>query len=621
MPFFGDLSGGKIKLMVLQESEEAGHLIQQIQLINTTSSLPVVCAVVRINLDKLPKSEYPGLLNESSDINLHVPDSIFTSNHITIASQCATYVQLPEMQSQLQVSSGIVVKRQFNLCCDEAVIGELIEFCNEQSLSRLRHTLPDATPVKLADFGKLKAAPDWLVSLFNLWQSESVINNELCDEWQSITYEEAINRVLDYRTWLQEAQLNQPVAFYVEQSIDHVLMLIALMANQTNCVPLPPQQSELGERLFADQLSISSNEGQLNKVSVLERVALVRQANPKTRVVAGSVYFKTSGSLGDPKWVVYRAEQAIANSNNVLNGLPLTADSRVLIPVALHHKYGFGAALFPALLSGASIMVANSVNVLKMRDIEKRFQPNAAYLTPATIKALMVRPSKYNGFEMVVSAGDCFDTSLLIRAQEKFSKVFNLYGSTELGVIAIDEITHAENSQTAPPQTENTVNDFVKALPGVNLQIEDSRITVDHPYGFDYYLHEGKREANYATGDLAEVNAQGKFRVIGRADLSINREGRLIAFAELETQIKRHPAVGDVALLKGPKDHKGHTIVAVVEPTKSVTAEVLREELTRSLPRYAAPSDLFLADPLPRLPNGKLNRRLIAENYKEATHE
>jgi acyl-CoA synthetase (AMP-forming)/AMP-acid ligase II len=442
--------------------------------------------------------------------------------------------------------------------------------------------------------------------LFEQWQTLGAFNNTLSDDHQQISYQKAYLRISVYRDWLASGTFTQPMAFYCDQSVEHLLMLIALVSSELNFVLLPATPTDLDRELYGDQLTL-----QPQFSDTLQHIQLTKQAHSQTIATPGTIYFKTSGSLGTPKLVVHQRSQLIANARNVLTRLPLNAARRVLIPVPMHHMYGFGAALWPSLLVGASIHLTRNLNILKFKAVERQFAPNVAYLTPPTVGALLLRPGKPSQYDFIVSAGDCFAHQKFEQAEAKFGRVFNLYGSTELGVIAIGEMKN---------QGE-TVDDRVTPLPEVKIKIQSGQISVNHPYGFEYYLHQQlcnePREAFFDTGDLVRSDATNGFSVIGRAKLSINREGRLIAFSELESQIKQHQHIKDVALVKGPKDSKGHTIIAIVESATELTPDELRRQLSKVLPLYATPSQIIIEPQLPRLGSGKINRKIIAQSYEE----
>ena len=471
------------------------------------------------------------------------------------------------------------------------------------------------------------------------WQQYNALDNLLSDDFtttkqtakqtddtKGISYRQAILRISAYQQWLNEQSFNQPIGFYCDQSVEHLLMLIALMSTQLNFALLPADSLDKGSgqdnQGFGDKLTLSPEYHA--SLSHIEKVNhQVTDSNSKSdnsiKTLANKVYFRTSGSLGTPKVVVHSRDKLIKNSEDVLTRLPLNSQCRVLIPVPLYHMYGFGAALWPSLLVGANLHLSKNLNMLKFKAIEREFNPDVIYLTPPTVGALLLRPGKKCDYRFIVSAGDCFDVQQFERAEQKFNHIYNLYGSTELGVIAVGKMNIKKQ------QGEQKVNDTVSPLPNVTIDVDSQQLKVKHNYGFEGYLNHPTPAAYFETGDLVEMGDSGdQIRVIGRAKLSINREGRLIAFADLETRLKQHPDIEQAVIVKGPKDAKGHTLIAIVESKNEAKAETkvdqgeqIKRQLKPILPLFAMPSKVIIQSQLPRLGNGKLNRKQIAQDYEE----
>ncbi|MCG7548930.1 AMP-binding protein [Pseudoalteromonas sp. Of7M-16] len=439
------------------------------------------------------------------------------------------------------------------------------------------------------------------IDIFDTWKQLGALENTLSDDHQQISYQDAILRINTYRNWLLDNKLTPPIAFCCDQSIEHLMMLMALLSTDINFALLPGNHTEFDGDVFGDQLRMSAHYH-----SDLTHITLNKHDRGNTTTIAGAVYFVTSGSLGSPKVVVHQRENLVANSFNVLERLPLDHENRVLIPVPIHHMYGFGAALLPSLLVGATVHITSNLNIIKFKTVEHHFVPNVIYLTPHMLDGLLYKPNHDLVYQFIVSAGDCFGNHKYTRATAKFKQIFNLYGSTELGVIAIGEVQKAGQE----------INDAVVPLSAVEVKIDKGKLTVKHPFGFDYYLHQPKQQSLFTTGDLVSISKHSGFRVIGRDTFSVNRDGRLLAFSELETQIKRHQDIEDVVLIKGKEDIKGHTIVAVVGSSTQADPKVLRKQLADYLPPYAMPAKVIVLPQLPKLSSGKINRKEITKLYE-----
>ena len=89
---------------------------------------------------------------------------------------------------------------------------------------------------------------------------------------------------------------------------------------------------------------------------------------------------------------------------------------------------------------------------------------------------------------------------------------------------------------------------------------------------------------------------------------------------EIEDAMILHDKVADVAVVGVPNEEMGEEVKAVVQVAEGVTADdELAEELLayarEHIAHYKCPRSIDFMDELPRLPTGKLYKRLIKDAY------
>ena len=129
------------------------------------------------------------------------------------------------------------------------------------------------------------------------------------------------------------------------------------------------------------------------------------------------------------------------------------------------------------------------------------------------------------------------------------------------------------------------------------------------------------KHPNWTTlNDVGRVDEEGFLYLTDRATFMIISGGVNIYPQEIEDVLVVHPAVEDVAVIGVPNEDLGEEVKAVVQVRAGVeTGPRLEKELiawTRErLSHYKCPRSVDFEDELPRLPTGKLYKRLLRDRY------
>lgn len=136
----------------------------------------------------------------------------------------------------------------------------------------------------------------------------------------------------------------------------------------------------------------------------------------------------------------------------------------------------------------------------------------------------------------------------------------------------------------------------------------------------------GKPEATAASftggywrsGDVGSVDIRGFVRLHDRLKDLINRAGYKIYSAEVENVLSRHPGVLECAVVGRPDPLLGERVQAFVHRRDpGVSAEEIHAFCAARMADYKVPEVIeFLADPLPRNANGKLQKSVLRERAR-----
>lgn len=132
---------------------------------------------------------------------------------------------------------------------------------------------------------------------------------------------------------------------------------------------------------------------------------------------------------------------------------------------------------------------------------------------------------------------------------------------------------------------------------------------IKNPYNTSY------TETMYKTGDLVRFEpVDGKLYIQGRKDHQIKHMGYRIELEEIEAALHCLDYVSEAVALHSI-DNDLSRIIAVISLRKEVNDDQIRSDLRQIIPNYMIPSTFHREEMLPKNPNGKLDRRLLAEKY------
>ncbi len=115
-------------------------------------------------------------------------------------------------------------------------------------------------------------------------------------------------------------------------------------------------------------------------------------------------------------------------------------------------------------------------------------------------------------------------------------------------------------------------------------------------------------ETVYRTGDLAYRNAHGELVFVCRKDAQIKHMGHRIELGEIEAAADISPKVSRSCCVYDAENKK-----ILLYYTGSIAEEVLLSFLRDYLPRYMLPAKCIRLDRMPLMPNGKLDRKALAQ--------
>jgi long-chain acyl-CoA synthetase len=192
------------------------------------------------------------------------------------------------------------------------------------------------------------------------------------------------------------------------------------------------------------------------------------------------------------------------------------------------------------------------------------------------------------------------------------------YGTTELPVIACNPLEGGRldtvgrpvpgvDLRVVSPETGEPV------CPGEVGEIQARSTSLMAGYLPAEATEEAICDGWYRTGDVGWLDTDGWLRITDRLKEMIKVRGFQVAPAEVETVLHGHPAVKDCAVFGVPDGINGEAIVAAVATCAPVDAAELIARVDERLASYKHLSRVVFVTDIPRLPSGKVLRRVLKE--------
>jgi len=456
-------------------------------------------------------------------------------------------------------------------------------------------------------------------------------HNVLSDLHVSITYSEALTILYDLRSVIYNTEIalhrEKCVAFFFRNQVIDILLLVLLIVEKQSFILLNGNnkeiiESEFKQIQFCSYTLSTKNTKQNFKFSEIEKYFFFKQNENfkflKSSVIEkGSILFKSSGSTGKNKIVIHNVKILIKNSLEFLKHLDVDSGTKIAIPVPIYHMYGFGAGLIPSLLKGISLILVNNTNILAYLDAERLFNPDVVFMTPGILEMYLKFKRNHYNYKYIISAGDQLNDNTVKKVNTKFGRLINLYGSTELGVIATSKnVKEGDNNLLLPLN-----NVKISSLP---LCENLKELLCDHPNPFrGYFDIDDMKVVNtidnskvFNTHDLIIEYADKKFKLNGRKNLCLNRKGVLVSIPEIEEKTKFHiREINEIVIFQTKEIdiYKGNIICACIEFNKGqkLSNDDLIVRCKTFLEDYKIPDSFIEVYSMPYLSSGKLDRKKV----------
>lgn len=341
----------------------------------------------------------------------------------------------------------------------------------------------------------------------------------------------------------------------------------------------------------------------------------------------------SSGTTGTPKGIVQSHRMRWPHLLPAADPPGFGPDAATLISTPLYSNTTL-VAFFPTLAGGGTVVLMAKFDPRGFLELSQRHRVTHAMLVPVQYRRILELPD-FDAFDLS-SYRLKFATSAPFPAELKREVLrrwpgglVEYYGMTEGGGTCILLAhSHPDKLHTvgrpAPGHDMKVIDAEGNLLPpgrvGEVVGRSGSIMTGYHNRPAESAAAEwiGPDRARYIrTGDLASVDEDGFFTLVGRAKDMIISGGINIYPADLEAVLVEHPTIAEAAVVGVPSERWGETPVAFVTLAggTEAEAEALRDWANRRLGRMQRIAEVRVIDELPRNAIGKVLKRALRDRF------
>ena len=331
----------------------------------------------------------------------------------------------------------------------------------------------------------------------------------------------------------------------------------------------------------------------------------------------------TSGTTGRPKGALHTQAGLVANCIISLDAHDLLATDHVLTVLPLFHVGGLCIQTLPALYAGATVTLHARFDAGAWLQDVARLKPTVSLLVPATLRAVLAHPdfaaTDLSSLKLINAGSSTIADSLIAPFHARGVPVCQVYGATETGPVSIylkraDAIARTGSAGQPGPGVDVRLDDgHGHDVPAGNvgeLLIRGSNMM----QGYWQDPHNPAFTGGwFHTGDLARIDADGFYWVVGRSKDLIISGGENIYPAEIENLLAGCADVEECAVVGQPDAQWGEVAVAVlvVKPGSTLTALEVMALFDGKLARFKQPKKIIFVDSLPKTAMGKVQKAQV----------
>jgi fatty-acyl-CoA synthase len=338
----------------------------------------------------------------------------------------------------------------------------------------------------------------------------------------------------------------------------------------------------------------------------------------------------TSGTTGFPKGATLSHHNILNNGFLVTEVQRFTENDRLCVQVPFYHCFGMVMGNLGCMAHGSCVVIpAPSFDAVATMEAIAKEHCTALYGVPTMFIAILDHPHfseyEFSSLRTGIMSGSPCPVAVMKRVVHAMHmpEITISYGMTETSPVSTH--TACDASIERRVSTVGTVHPHVEiklvdpAAGGTVPRGEPGELCVRGYLVMKGYWEQPDKTAEVIdsdgwmhTGDLATMDAEGFFEIVGRLKDMVIRGGENVYPREIEEFLYSHPDIADVQVVGVPDVKYGEELCAWIrmrDDREPITPESLSAFCAGKLAHYKVPRYVHLAEEFPMTVTGKIRKK------------
>ncbi len=354
--------------------------------------------------------------------------------------------------------------------------------------------------------------------------------------------------------------------------------------------PLPAGTPEEALRRRA---KLSASHYQVMADSMEELLAKIEQISDHENDIEPVLVQMSSGTTGEPKCIDRTWVSIDIELHNYIEHFTDLAQMTAVVACPVNHSYGLICGILASIKRGSEPVIITNFNPKYIINKVRETASPILYSSPALITTITMMVKADQPIHAIMTSGTLMQATWLAQAANKCEKLYQQYGCSEVGCIALGGDIKSIHDQGVPlPHLTVTSGSSSEALEEIIVTTENNTLI--------------------STRDLGFLDGNNRLHFISRIDEMINVSGLNVYPAEVEKVVMEMPSISDAVVFKKSHAFGNDQVCLQFVADQEIADDKIRSWCSQYLNKYQVPIQITQVENIERLPNGKVSRKALA---------